>query len=112
MKKNKDFKERNRINENAKEYLYGRIYNKELLTKTYSCYKEISGVTAEEIDYCQNILNFGNYFKNEQQKEIIQKFKKHKDKDKLENSTMKVSSINFTLLLLSKVQLRIIHNNQ
>ena len=49
VKDNEEFKNRKRKNEQAKDFLYGRVYNKEFLTLVHSRHEEIKNIPPVEI---------------------------------------------------------------
>ena len=112
VKKNEMFKNRKRKSENGREFACGTTCNTEVLTSTCDRQKSIESSPNVEIEYCNNALNSINQHKETRQSNTLSKFVSGKDKEKRQNTSMMIKGVSCTLLVLGKVQIGTIHNDQ
>ena len=82
VKENSMLKVRKRKNEDAKDWLHGRVCNEELLTCAYRRHEELMDVPVEEIECCRSTLDSEHHFKINRQTITIEKFLQIKDDKK------------------------------
>ena len=66
----------------------------------------------EDIKYSKMILSKNNHYYHKRQQDTIDKYTLSKDINKRLNAAMKISSVEYTPLLLSQVQIGIIYSTQ
>jgi len=111
LKNNPEFKNRKRKNENAKDFLHGQQYNVELLTNTFDRRSELALVSEGDKQYSKDIMDQKHHYKKKRHEIIVSKYIQRKDKERRSNATV-ASGIEYTPLLLGKVQLGTVHNDQ
>lgn len=73
---------------------------------------DIKDVNEEELNHCQKVFNSKYHYKQKRRIETVSTFNASKDKDKRPNNAMEVDGVQYTPLLLGKVQLGNVTNVQ
>ena len=103
-KDNGMFRNKKRLNEDAREHMHGSIHNSEVLTKTHGRQEELKNVDEKEILHCQHVLSIKNHYKNQRHADALQKQIAKCNTNKIENASMKIRGIDYVPLLVGQVQ--------
>ena len=112
VKQSEQIKNHKRQNDDARDFLHGQENDKQALTCACDRHEEMKSIPKEECHCCQSALNKTHRFKKQRHSTTIQRFVDSKDKTKCPHKAMVATGVDHTPLLLGKVQLDSIHNDQ
>ena len=97
-----DFLSRKRKNNKSKDYLSGKIFNKNMLKHTFSFYADQH--SDSEINHCKKLLSKEEYYRAKRFQDVMMKYVTNNqgEPDKPLNVRQLTSGINFAPMLLGK----------
>ena len=105
VKEREDFKTRERINDEVRDFICGERCTTELLTDTCTRQQQLSLIDTSDKMHCKNILSKENHHERRRHTNTLIKCAENMHNDKCYDSVLRAAGVEYAPLLIGKVQI-------